>query len=69
MRRRWIRLRPGREENVRAASLAFGAAAGVAAAVFYFARILLSREEVRPLERAESPEEPAPAARGEVGRR
>jgi hypothetical protein len=46
--RRWLRLEPGRRENLTAAGIAFGAAAAVGAVVFYFGRILISREEVTP---------------------
>jgi hypothetical protein len=49
MKRRWLRLEPGRRENGLAAGVALGAAAGVAAVIFYFGRILLSREEMPPL--------------------
>jgi hypothetical protein len=49
MKRRWLRLEPGRRENGLAAGIALGAAAGVAAVVFYFGRILVSREEMPPL--------------------
>lgn len=49
MKRRWIRLEPGRKENALAAGIALGAAAGVAAVLFYFGRILISREELPPL--------------------
>ena len=48
MTRRWLRLEPGRRENMMAAGVALGAAAAVGAVVFYFGRILISREEVTP---------------------
>jgi hypothetical protein len=44
--RRWLRLEPGRRENLMAAGIALGAAAALGAVVFYFGRILISREEV-----------------------
>ena len=47
MTNRWIRLQPGRRENLQAAGVALGVAAGVATVVFYFGRILISRERVR----------------------
>ena len=50
MKRRWLRLEPGKKENMMAAGIALGAAVGVAAVVFYFGRILISREEA-PLRR------------------
>ena len=46
MTRRWLRLEPGRRENLMATGVALGAAAAVGAVVFYFGRILISREEV-----------------------
>lgn len=51
-RRRWVRHRPGPEENRAAAGIAFGLGAAVGVVVFYFARIFLSREplESRPPE-------------------
>ena len=64
MTRRWLRLEPGRRENMMAAGVALGAAAAVGAVVFYFGRILISREEVttgRSLE--ERGEEGAPPER------
>jgi hypothetical protein len=51
----YLRLRPGRRENLLAAGVALGAAAGVAAVVFYFGRILISREKVSRLEETERP--------------
>ena len=49
MSRRWIRNEPGKEENTRALAIALGAAAAVALVTFYFARILVSRDEIEPL--------------------
>ena len=46
MTTRYLKLEPGRRENMLAAGIALGAAAGVAAVVFYFGRILISRERV-----------------------
>jgi hypothetical protein len=46
--RRWLRLEPGKRENVMAAGIALGAAAVVGTVLFYFGRILISREEVPP---------------------
>jgi hypothetical protein len=63
---RWLRLEPGRRENLLAAGVALGAAAGVAAVVFYFGRILISRERVHRLGEGERVDEsglPAPPAR------
>jgi hypothetical protein len=48
MTRRWLRLEPGKRENLTAAGVALGAAAAVGAVVFYFGRILISREEIKP---------------------
>lgn len=64
MKLRWIRTKPGREENARAAGVALGLAAAVAAVVFYFARILISRRALPP-----RPERPVrgPGARGPDG--
>ena len=64
MTRRWLRLEPGRRENLMAAGVALGAAAAVGTVVFYFGRILISREEVtagRTLQ--ERGEDAAPAER------
>jgi hypothetical protein len=56
---RWLRLEPGRRENLLAAGAALGAAAGVAAVVFYFGRILISRERVYRLGELEAEEREA----------
>lgn len=77
MRRRWIRHRPGPEENRKAgmaalATLGLGAVASTV--VFYLARILFARRridrpgEVRPLD-ARGEEEPTvgPGAQGSGG--
>ena len=47
MTNRWIRHRPGPEENRRAGAVALGAGVAVAAVIFYFLRFLLAREPVR----------------------
>lgn len=46
MRARWIMGRPGPEENRKAAGLALGVGAALAAVVFYFARMFLARERI-----------------------
>ena len=46
MTTRYLKHEPGRRENLLAAGFALGAAAGVAAVVFYLGRILISRERV-----------------------
>jgi hypothetical protein len=55
---RWLRLEPGRRENLLAAGVALGAAAGAAAVVFYLGRILISRERVYRLGEGEAEEGP-----------
>jgi hypothetical protein len=73
--RRWLRLEPGRKENLEAAGLALGVAAGVAALVFYFGRILMSRErvhrrgELEAEDSAPEPEAAAPRLPSSAGRR
>ncbi|MGY8798960.1 MAG: hypothetical protein ACKVG4_09280 [Longimicrobiales bacterium] len=44
---RYLRNRPTRSENVRAAVVSSAIAAGVGVVTFYFARMLLAREPVR----------------------
>jgi hypothetical protein len=44
---RYLRNRPTRSENVRAAAVSSAIAAGVGVVTFYFARMLLAREPVR----------------------
>ena len=58
MREEYAHVTPGRKENLQATAVALGIAAGVGAAVFYFTRILLSRENlgVVPTTPEESPE-------------
>jgi hypothetical protein len=65
MTNRWLRLEPGRRENLQAAGLALGVAAGVAAVVFYFGRIVISRERMHRLrdERDETSGLPASTAK------
>lgn len=46
MRRRWIRVRPERRDDVGALVAAGVVAAGVGAVTFYLARLLLAREPV-----------------------
>lgn len=58
-RRRWIRVRPDRGENLRAALAAGALAAGVGVVSFYLTRLLLARE---PLQ---GPPGPSPDGAGE----
>lgn len=44
MTRHYRRRRPGTRETIKAAAVAAGAAAGVAAVTFYLTRVFLSRE-------------------------
>jgi len=52
MRRRWIRVRPERRENVGALMAAGVVATGVGALTFYLTRLLLAREPVDAHRRA-----------------
>lgn len=65
MRRRWIRNRPGRRENLIAAAAGVGAGAVLAGVVFWLGRLLLARDPVRPPGQVESPGEGAAATREE----
>jgi hypothetical protein len=56
---RWLRLRPSRGENARAASAAMVIGAGVGAVAFYVLRILMSRDAIRPLSRVDGGDDAA----------
>jgi len=51
----WIRTPAGRRENVGAAIVAGGLAAGVGIVTFYFTRMLMAREPIPPLEAGKHP--------------
>ncbi|MFQ5536788.1 MAG: hypothetical protein ACE5GJ_04980 [Gemmatimonadota bacterium] len=61
MRRRWIRLKPGRRENAMAAMAAGVVAVGVGAVAFHVTRLLLARE---PLSGGSHGDSPAGSAEG-----
>lgn len=59
----WVRNRPGRRENTLAVVAATGFGAFVGLAVFYLARLVLSRDPIHPSEQAEDGQD---AQRGEA---